>query len=246
MINEQKVLGIIPARGGSKTLPRKNIKLLAGKPLIAWTIEEAQKSQYIDRLIISSEDLEIIQVAKEWGGEVPFVRPKELAEDETPGIDPVIHALNNIGENFEYVVLLQPTSPLRTVADIDGGIRCCLSHEAPVCVSVSLADKSPYWMYTLNAQQKMRVLLPSVKLIDRRQNLPPVYVLNGAVYVAQSTYLMKAKSFMTEETVAYIMPAERSWDIDDEMDFVICELFKERTESKTVGRHPIVPPPSRN
>lgn len=228
MLNEQKVLGIIPARGGSKTLPRKNIKLLAGKPLIAWTIEEARKSQYIDRLIVSSDDAEIIRIAKDWGGEVPFVRPEELAEDETPGIDPVIHALNNIGEDFDYVVLLQPTSPLRTVADIDGCIRCCLSHQAPICVSVSLADKSPYWMYTLNAQQKMQVLLPSVKLIDRRQNLPPVYVLNGAVYVARSAYLLKERSFMTEETVAYTMPPERSWDIDDEMDFLICEMIKEK------------------
>lgn len=230
MINKQKVLGIIPARGGSKTLPRKNIKLLAGKPLIAWTIEEARKSEYIDRLIISSDDPEIIQAAEAWGGEVPFVRPKELAEDETPGIDPVIHALNNIGEHFEYVVLLQPTSPLRTVADIDGCIRFCFSYEAPVCVSVSLADKSPYWMYTLNAQQRMQVLLPSLKLIDRRQNLPPVYVLNGAVYVAQSAYLLKEKSFISDATVAYIMSAERSWDIDDELDFLICELIKERTE----------------
>ncbi|MEN6326691.1 MAG: acylneuraminate cytidylyltransferase family protein [Syntrophomonas sp.] len=246
MINEQKVLGIIPARGGSKTLPRKNIKLLDGKPLIAWTIEEAQKSRYIDRLIISSEDPEIIRITKEWGGEVPFIRPKELAEDETPGIDPVIHALNKIGENFEYVVLLQPTSPLRTVADIDNCIRSCVEQNAPVCVSVSLADESPYWMYTLNTQQKMQALLPLIKLIDRRQNLPPVYTLNGAVYVAKSKYLLEVKSFITEDTVAYIMPAERSWDIDNEMDFRVCELIKGTLNKKTIGRHPIVPPPRRN
>ncbi|MDD3269161.1 MAG: acylneuraminate cytidylyltransferase family protein [Syntrophomonadaceae bacterium] len=226
MIKQQKVLGIIPARGGSKTLPRKNVKVLAGKPLIAWTIEEARKSKYIDRLIVSSDDAEIIQVAKEWGGEVPFVRPAALAGDETPGIEPVIHALNTIGEKYDYMILLQPTSPLRTVADIDGCIHYCIRKDAPVCVSVSAADESPYWMYTLSEQRKMYPLMPAAKLIDRRQNLPPVYVLNGAVYVAQTDYLLKTKSFISEETVAYIMPGDRSWDIDDEMDFLICDLIK--------------------
>nr|HPK54819.1 acylneuraminate cytidylyltransferase family protein [Smithellaceae bacterium] len=117
MIQGKTVLAIIPARGGSKGIPRKNITNLAGKPLIAWTIEEAKKSKYIDRLILSSEDNEIIQVAKEWGCEVPFIRPRELAEDDTLGIEPVLHALNTIKKKYDYVVLLQPTSPLRSVDD---------------------------------------------------------------------------------------------------------------------------------
>jgi len=117
MIDNNMVLGIISARGGSKGIPRKNIKLLAGKPLIAWTIEEAQKSQYLDRLILSSEDMEIISTAQSWGCEVPFIRPAELARDDTPGIDPVIHALHQLAEQYDYVMLLQPTSPLRTVED---------------------------------------------------------------------------------------------------------------------------------
>ncbi|MDD3023740.1 MAG: acylneuraminate cytidylyltransferase family protein [Syntrophomonadaceae bacterium] len=232
MINKQKVLGIIPARGGSKTLPRKNIKILAGKPLIAWTIEEARKSKYIDRLIISSDDDEIIEAAKKWGGVVPFVRPAALAADETPGIEPIIHALNTLEEKFDYVVLLQPTSPLRTVSDIDECIHCCIQQAAPVCVSVSAAAESPYWMYTLSKQQRLYPLLPGVKLIDRRQDFPVVYLLNGAVYVARTDYLLKEKSFISEETVAYIMPAERSWDIDDEMDFLICEFTKAAAQKK--------------
>jgi len=226
MINNHKVLGIIPARGGSKTILRKNLKIMAGKPLIAWTIEEAQKSQYIDRLILSSEDVEIIAVAKEWGCEVPFTRPVELAQDDTPGIEPVIHAINNIGEKYDYITLLQPTSPLRTASDIDDCIHYCCQEEAPVCISVCSVDKNPYWMHTLNDKQRLCPLMPGEKTFERRQDLPPVYAENGAIYVAETDYLLKAKEFITEDTLAYIMPADRSWDIDNEIDFFICALLK--------------------
>lgn len=226
MIESQKILGIIPARGGSKTIPRKNVKVLAGKPLIAWTIEAAQKSQYIDRLILSSEDAEIIEVAREWGCEVPFLRPAELAQDDTPGIEPVIHAIETIGEKYDYVVLLQPTSPLRNVNDIDYCISYCIEENAQVCISVCEADKNPFWMHTLDKSQRLCPLMPAGLSIERRQDLPAVYVENGAIYVAKTSYLLKAKNFITEETLAYIMPAERSWDIDTEMDFRFCELIK--------------------
>lgn len=123
---QPKILAIIPARGGSKGVPRKNIRDLAGKPLIAWTIEEAKKSKYITRLILSSEDEEIIEAAKKYGCEVPFVRPIELAQDNTPGIEPVLHAIEKC-PGYDYVLLLQPTSPLRTVEDIDGCIEFLLN-----------------------------------------------------------------------------------------------------------------------
>lgn len=226
MINNNKVLGIIPARGGSKGIPRKNIKLLAGKPLIAWTIEEAKKSQYLDRLILSSEDPEIITTAKSWGCEAPFVRPAELARDDTPGIEPVIHALYQLSEHYDYVVLLQPTSPLRTTGDIDCCIRYCLQEGAPACVSVSLIDKHPYWMYTIDEHHRLHPLFPASQSIQRRQDLPPLHIENGAVYVAQKDFLLNKKSFTTEETLAYIMPPERSWDIDNESDFYYCSLLK--------------------
>ncbi len=226
MINDQKVLGIIPARGGSKTIPRKNLKILVGKPLIAWTIEEAQQSEYIDRLILSSEDAEIIQVAREWGCEVPFVRPLELAQDDTPGIEPVIHAINTIGEKYDYIVLLQPTSPLRTLKDIDACIRHCIQEDAPACVSVCAVEKNPYWMHTLNESQRLLPLMQAGHSFERRQDLPPVYAENGAIYIAQTNYLLKQKNFISEETLAFIMPAERSLDIDTEMDFSFCELIK--------------------
>lgn len=227
MIAGKTVLAIIPARGGSKGIPRKNIRFLAGKPLIAWTIEEAKKSKYIDRLILSSEDEEIIKVARQYGCEVPFKRPIELAQDDTPGIEPVIHAINTLEDKYDYVVLLQPTSPLRTVEDIDGCIQHCIMTEAPACVSVTEAQQSPYWMYKLDYNMKLNPFVQHNKKINRRQDLPKVYVLNGAVYVAKTSFINENKSFLTEETVGYIMSRENSVDIDTEMDFAYCEwLFK--------------------
>lgn len=216
-----KILAIIPARGGSKGVPRKNIRDLAGKPLIAWTIEEAKKSRYIDKLILSSEDDEIIEVAKQYGCEVPFKRPLELAQDDTPGIEPVLHAIEQC-PGYDYVVLLQPTSPLRTVEDIDGCIEKLLNNNADFCVSVTEPEKSPYWMYTLE-EDRMVPLLPQDELVARRQDLPKVYALNGAVYVAKTRCLIIEKSFLVKDTLAYIMKSERSLDIDNELDFIICD-----------------------
>lgn len=223
MIAGKTILAIIPARGGSKGVPRKNIRLLAGKPLIAWTIEEAKKSKYIDRLILSSEDEEIIEVAKKYGCEVPFKRPIELAQDDTPGIEPVIHAINTLEGTYDYVVLLQPTSPLRTVEDIDGCIQQCIINELPACISVTEAQQSPYWMYKLDEDMRLNPLVQYDGEVNRRQDLPKVYVLNGAVYVAKSEFIIENKSFLTEESVGYRMPAENSVDIDTEMDFAYCE-----------------------
>lgn len=122
MFNEKKILAIVPARGGSKGVPRKNIKLLAGKPLIEWTLIEARRSKYIDRIVLSSEDNEIIEIAKSIGYDVPFKRPKELAQDDTHGIEPILHAVGEC-EGYDYVMMLQPTSPLRIVEDIDSFIE---------------------------------------------------------------------------------------------------------------------------
>lgn len=229
MINGKTVLAIIPARGGSKGVPRKNIRDIAGKPLLAWTIEEAKKSKYIDRLILSSDDAEIIEVAKAWGCEAPFVRPAELARDDTPGIDPVLHALREM-PGYDYVALLQPTSPLRTAADIDGCLALCESHSAPACVTVTEPAHHPYWMYTLNDAAALHPL--SEQQATRRQDLPPVYALNGAVYAARSAWLRASRSFLTADTLGYVMPASRSVDIDNEQDFAFaaCLLRQQETQ----------------
>lgn len=218
-----KILAVIPARGGSKGVPRKNIRDLAGKPLIGWTIEEAKKSKYIDRLILSSEDDEIIEVAKQFGCEVPFKRPIELAQDDTPGIEPVLNAIEYC-PGYDYVVLLQPTSPLRTVEDIDGCIEKLLSSGKDFCVSVTEPNKSPFWMYTLE-NENMVPLIAQDKLVARRQDLPKVYALNGAVYIGNCNSLKISQSFLTENTTAYIIPEMRSIDIDNQIDFMICEMF---------------------
>jgi len=222
MLEGNKILAVIPARGGSKGVPRKNIRPLAGKPLIAWTIEEAKKSKYIDRLVLSSEDTEIIKIAQSYECEVPFVRPIELAQDDTPGIDPVLHALEQL-PGYDIVVLLQPTSPLRTVRDIDAGLEFLMTQQAPVCVSMSEVTKSPYWMFSLTKDFRIRNLLEKPTMASRRQDLPKSYVANGALFIAKTDYLNKQQSFYSQETLGYLMPRERAYDIDEELDFIVCE-----------------------
>ncbi|GIO12296.1 hypothetical protein J19TS2_18510 [Cohnella xylanilytica] len=223
MINGKKVLAVIPARGGSKGVPYKNIRLLAGKPLIAWTIDSARASKYIDRCIVSTDDLRIANVSRECGGEVPFMRPSEFAGDDTPGIDPVLHAIEQI-PGYDIVVLLQPTSPLRTREDIDGCLERFIETRASFCVSVSEAEQSPYWMYTVNDEGRMESLLTGQTRYLTRQSLPTVYILNGAIYVAVPDVLKQKRSFLHPDTTAYVMPSERSLDIDTEMDFALAEL----------------------
>ncbi|TCP57851.1 N-acylneuraminate cytidylyltransferase [Tumebacillus sp. BK434] len=231
MIGAKRVLAVIPARGGSKGVPRKNIRELAGKPLLAWSIEAARQSKYIDRVILSSDDPEIIETAQAWGCEVPFIRPAELAADDTPGIDPILHALSQV-PGYDYVILLQPTSPLRTAEDIDACVEQLLRAAAPCCVTVTEPAKSPYWMYTLQANNAMQPLIQQ-ELVTRRQDLPKAFALNGAVYVAEAEWLKRTKSFLTEETVAHIMPSDRSFDIDTELDLFLAEaLLKQRVAQR--------------
>lgn len=225
MIQEKTILAVIPARGGSKGVPRKNIRLVAGKPLLAWTIEEAKKSRYIDRIILTSDDEEIIVIARQWNCEVPFVRPSELAQDHVNGIAPVLHALQNIRAQYDYFVLLQPTSPLRIVEDIDGCIERCIVHSAPVCATVTEPDKSPFWMFYLDSSARMIPIIKQENRVLLRQGLKSVYALNGAVYVANSHWFMKNKIFIAENTIAYPMPKERSIDIDTELDMRLCEYM---------------------
>ena len=224
MIKGKRVLAIIPARGGSKGIPRKNIKSFAGKPLIAWSIEEAKKSKYIDRVILTSEDDEIITSARKYGCEVPFIRPDKWAKDDTPGIMPVLHAIGMI-PGFDYSVLLQPTSPLRTVNDIDGTLEMCIEANADSCVTVTEVTKSPLWMYYLSNRLTLRPVIKTNEKFLCRQKLPKAYALNGAVYVAKTEWLFQNKAFIGKDTIAYIMPKERSIDIDDEIDFFIAELM---------------------
>jgi len=223
MIDGARVLGLIPARGGSKGVPGKNIRHVGGKPLIAWTIEAAHSSKFLDRVVLSSDDPAIISVAQQHNCDVPFVRDPQLAEDSTPTISVVLDALNRCPD-YEWIVLLQPTSPLRSGQDIDQAIEHCVALNAPSCASVCLAQESPYWMFTLDQDARLAALIPH-QGITRRQDLPPVYSLNGAIYVFKSEWIKRERKFVTPETVAYEMPVERSLDVDTESDLLRLQLI---------------------
>jgi N-acylneuraminate cytidylyltransferase len=218
VINGKKIIAIIPARGGSKALSKKNVRLLGGKPLIAWTIEAARGSRYLDRVILSSDDDEIISVAAQYECDIPFKRDSKLAADDTPSIEVVIDALTRC-PGYDCVVLLQPTSPLRTSEDIDRTIEQWASSDASTCVTVCMVEQSPYWMFKLEDDARLVPLIP-LSQFARRQDLPPVYVLNGAVYVARTAWLLRERAFVSTDTVAYVMPGARSIDIDTEEDLL--------------------------
>lgn len=227
MIAGKSVLAVITARGGSKGLPGKNIRPLRGKPLIAWTIEAARQSACVDRLVLSSDDPEIIAVARNFGCEVPYVREPALATDTAGSMDVILDAIRRC-PGHEWVVLLQPTSPLRTADDIDGTLRRCFETGAPAGVSISLAEQSPYWMYSMGAEGALSPVL-AAPAVGRRQDLPKVYALNGAVYAAECDWLVRNRTFVTPETIGYEMPSERSADIDDLADFAMAELILEKS-----------------
>ena len=224
------LVALIPARGGSKGIPRKNIRELCGKPLIAWTIEAAQKSNYIDRLIVSTEDEEIADISRSYGADVPFIRPAELAMDDTPGIEPVLHALDLLPE-FDQILLLQPTSPLRTAEDIDGIVQMCREQQAPAAVSICESSKHPNWMYYLGDNEVLSSFMGTLPTA-RRQNLSKVFALNGALYFANSLWIKKTKNFITKETIGFVMPIEHSPDIDTKYDWNWVEYLIKKEASE--------------
>ena len=209
-----KVLALIPARGGSKQIPRKNVKQFAGKPLIAWTIDAALAASGLDRVIVSTDDPQIAETAESYGAEVPFMRPAELGCDNTPTIDVALHVISQLPD-YDWLLILQPTSPLRTAADING-IKCFSEQNNAVSVvSVSRISQHPFWMYKKNSKQ---VLMPFIDepLTTRRQDLPALWVLNGSLYFASVKWLIETQSLVGIETLGYETPEERSQDIDSE------------------------------
>lgn len=230
MIQDCKVIAIVPARGGSKGIPKKNIKMLIDKPLIAWTISEAKKAKYIDRLIVSTDNEEIADISRQWGAEVPFLRPAELAKDETPGIEPILHALEKFPD-YEYVIVLQPTTPLRQVKDIDAAIELCVTNKSKFCVSVTESKIVPEWMFNINENGNLNALIDD-DIPYQRQKAKKTYMLNGAIYIGKREELFKTRSFITPETIAYVMPQERSVDIDDMSDFKWTEFLLEKGISR--------------
>lgn len=224
MYNNKKILALITARGGSKGIPRKNIKPLNGIPLINWTINAAKNSSYIDRLILTTEDDEIANIAINAGCEVPFMRPPSLATDTATSMDVILHALENIKQNYDYLLLLQPTSPFRTSKQIDDIIKQGLDREAPLTVSVSEVKKHPSFMYKLTENLTLTPIT-SNQQHKRRQDMPKIYEYNGALYLSSIPYLLKNKSFKTEDVQAFIMDTITSVDIDEPIDWDFSEFL---------------------
>lgn len=227
-----KFLALVLARGGSKGIPKKNIKLLGGKPLLAYTIEAAKASRYLDRVILSTEDQEIAETGRRYGAEVPFMRPAELATDQASSIDTIIHALNWLRDTEgylpDYTVLLQPTSPFRTAADIDGAIEKLLQCGAASLVSLCEADAHPFWLKKI-VDDRVVPFTEEGAGITRRQDLPAVYNLNGAIYIAETELMIREKTFYVGTTAPYVMSKESSVDLDDMVDWLVAEaLLKER------------------
>ena len=193
--------------------------------MIAWSIKAAQRSKYIDRTVLSSDDENIIAVASDFGGDTPFIRPAELSTDTSNTVDALVHALDQMTKKYDYLVLLQPTSPLRITEDIDGAIKKCHDKGAPACVSGCEPTKSPYWMYYLDKGQKMKAVIDSEYITKQRQELPKVFAPNGAVFVAQVSWFRDNLTFYGPDTIAYIMPAERSIDVDTALDLTLVQAL---------------------
>jgi CMP-N,N'-diacetyllegionaminic acid synthase len=221
-----KYLAVIPARGGSKRLPRKNILNFGGKPLIAWSIDEAKKSKYIAKTLVTSDDTEILNIAKKYGAEV-LQRPSELSSDSSTTYEALEHAINSLEQEYEYIVLLQPTSPLRTSKHIDEAIELLESKDADAVISVCEVEHPVGWSMTLDEDDDMSEF---VKNIDTRrsQEQEKHYRLNGAIYICKTKKLLEKKSFFLEENIfAYKMQREDSVDIDEELDFKLANLLLE-------------------
>ena len=232
MLNGKKVLAIIPARKGSKRLPNKNIIDLCGKPLIAYTIEAALGSSYIDHVLVTTDCELIASIAKKSGADVPFLRPDNLATDKSTSMDVVFHALN-ISESIygviDYIVLLQPTSPLRTYEDIDNALKKLDTVSLGSVVSVCKTAHSPLWTNTLPYDLSMKNFLKHEYQEKRSQDLPTFYSLNGAIYVSTKVSLDKYKSFLNSETYASVMDSDNSIDIDNLRDFQLAEIILNET-----------------
>lgn len=235
MYNGKVVLCIIPARGGSKGLPGKNIKKLSGKPLITYSIEQARDSKYIDRVIVSTDSREIADISEKYGAEVPFMRPKKYAEDNSSIFDVLLHAMDRLEKkekySFDILVLLHVTAPLRNSEDIDNCIELLVKKDADNIFSVTPANRNPYFnMVEVSKDGKVRLIKKGS--FATRQSAPEVFDMNASIYVWWKDILKKKKRTLLENSHIYIMPKERSVDIDDAIDFKIAETLLKEAEGK--------------
>jgi len=228
MIGQYRVTALIPARGGSKRLPRKNVKLLGHKPLIAWSIKPAITSKYIDRVVVSTDDEEIKQVSEQYGAEVPFLRPEHLSNDHASSFDVIKHAIGflKLDQPNELIVLLQPTSPLRLVSELNTALESFIAKNAKGVVSVSETEHSPMWSNTLPENGCMSDFIRPEVLGKRSQDLPKFFRLNGSIYIYETLALLeKGSVFFDENVYGFETSLETSVDIDTALDFLTAEML---------------------
>ncbi len=219
MIAGQRVLALIPARGGSKGIKGKNIIDVCGKPLLGYSVDAAKKSQYVDGVVVSTDSEEIAETARRCGAEVPFLRPERLASDTAKSIDAVLHAVDTLreqGNGYDIVVLLQPTQPLRTAEDIDGALEAFERQGRKGLVSVCEVEEHPILMRTIGENGTLERVLSCSSTV-RRQDMPPFYKVNGCIYINGVEELSEETSF-NDNPIPYVMPRERSIDIDSYAD----------------------------
>jgi N-acylneuraminate cytidylyltransferase/CMP-N,N'-diacetyllegionaminic acid synthase len=231
MLNNRKVLGIIPARAGSKGLPGKNTKHFCGKPLISYAIEAGSNCEFIDNLIVSTDSEEIAEIARTLGAQVPFMRPSNLALDITLSSDVIIHALdffeNNMDQIFDYVILIEPTSPLRDSTDLTYAMKYLLKHEsAKSIVGICLTEnQNPNYLFKLQGNNNLVKYDKANKTPPRRQDLDDVYFVEGSLYISDVDYFRQKNTFYHDKTIGYILPKWKSIEIDDIFDFIMAEAL---------------------
>lgn len=231
-----KNLAIIPARSGSKGLKDKNIKLLNGKPLLAYSIEAAKDSGIFDEVMVSTDSEKYAEIARSWGADVPFLRTEILSNDSASSWDVVKEVIENyrlLGMKFDTVCLLQPTSPLRTCSDIIEGYNIMKDKSANLVVAVCEMDHSPLWANLLPEDHSMSDFMKPEVVGMPRQNIPTFYRINGALYIIKTDFLLSSKDIYSNRSYALVMDKIKSVDIDDEFDFVIAEaIYTKHLNSK--------------
>jgi CMP-N,N'-diacetyllegionaminic acid synthase len=237
MYKSKKILVLIPARGGSKGLPRKNIKELAGKELIGWSIEQGLNSSYVDYVHVSTEDEEIANISRSFGAELLFMRPQKLAEDTSSTMDVVVHVIEELksrGKFFDIVALLEPTSPLRKRQDIDLALKALIDNEDNADSVVSLGEvhlENPFITKVIN-NGKVESFVESSSKIFQRQQYPKIYFPYGVIYATKTEVLLAEKTFYPKRTIPYFIERWQNYEIDDLCDFICIEsIIKKYKES---------------
>ncbi len=239
------VLGVVPARGGSKGLPGKNLRVLSGKPLLAHAIACGLDCKEIDHMVVSTEDAEIGTFARHYGADVPFVRPKELASDTAPMLPVLQHTITEsekyYGKTVELLVLLDPTGPLRTTADVAACIDLVRRTDCDAAISCNRAHRSPYFNMVTEAGEYIELASQSAKDVGRRQDSPVVYDLNTVVWVYTRKALMQEQARIPRKSRLYLVPPERALDIDSEFDFEVLEyVFSKNKQNSAISARKMV------